>query len=130
LNIGSPTFNKILLTMICVSSTILGLWAIDISVAAMTVAQTTGLKVTVTSGWWTRDPLLHYHIGIYLVQISSTILAIIAIHESLRSLNSKTLKNLLKQIEYEEKMSNQFDMEEIKNEIKNELKRRKKKWDS
>jgi len=130
MDIYSTTFNKLLLITVCSTLIMLGLWTIDISVSAMAISKSTGNQVLVTSGWWTRSPILQYHIGLYIIQCSALVLAAIAIYESLKSLNTRTLKNILKQIEYEETLSDQFDMEEIKNEIRNELKRRKKKWDS
>lgn len=58
----------------------LGIWAVDIGVSAMSAGD------RVVNGWWTRDPVQHYHIGLYLLAASGLFLSfssIIAVHVNL-----------------------------------------------
>ncbi|MFP4006365.1 MAG: hypothetical protein ACLFUR_06640 [Candidatus Hadarchaeia archaeon] len=58
----------------------LGIWAVDIGVSAMSAGG------RVVNGWWTRDPVQHYHIGLYLLAASGLFLSfssIIAVHVDL-----------------------------------------------
>ena len=70
--------------IVCMTMLVSGAWAIDISVSAMVISSKTGEPIMVTSGWWNRDPVLQYHIGLYMVYLSSLIIALIAMYEILR----------------------------------------------
>jgi len=70
--------------IVCMTMLVSGAWAIDISVSAMVISLKTEEPILVTSGWWNRDPVLQYHIGLYMVYLSSLIIALIAMYEILR----------------------------------------------
>ncbi|RLB78910.1 MAG: hypothetical protein DRH06_00410 [Deltaproteobacteria bacterium] len=74
-------FVKAFIAAICLSMITFGLWTIDISVSAIQISSMTPLQVEVTSGWWTRDPVLQYHIGLYIIQIAALIMAAITFYE-------------------------------------------------
>jgi len=74
-------FFKAFTAAICLSMITFGLWTIDISVSAIQISSMTPLQVEVTSGWWVRDPVLQYHIGLYIVQIAALIMAAITFYE-------------------------------------------------
>jgi len=70
--------------LVCMTMLMAGIWATDISVSAMVVSSKTGEQIILTSGWWNRSPIIQYHIGLYMVYISSLIISLIAIYEVLR----------------------------------------------
>jgi len=75
---------KASIIIICMTMLVSGAWAVDISVSAMVMSLKTGEQIILTSGWWNREPILQYHIGLYLIYISSLIIALIAMYEILR----------------------------------------------
>jgi len=50
----------------------MGVWAIDIGVTG------TENDLSITNGWWTRDPCQQYHIGLLLVIIGTLLLVILS----------------------------------------------------
>jgi len=71
----------ILIVIVLVAFIILSLWCIDISVSAMITARVNpNVEAIVTNGWYKRDAMQAYHIGLYGVFISSLILSFIAVH--------------------------------------------------
>lgn len=56
-----------------------GLWAIDIGASGMTLEAKYGIDMPVSNGFWGRDSIQQYHIGLWLVGLSSFILTIIVI---------------------------------------------------
>lgn len=58
----------------------LGVWAIDIGVSGIAInAQHPNLDIIATNGWWTRQPVQQYHIGLWLVGIGVIIIINICI---------------------------------------------------
>lgn len=49
-----------------------GLWAIDIGASGMAL-KSSGIQVYASNGWWVREPIQQYHIGLWLVGIFSLI---------------------------------------------------------
>ena len=49
-----------------------GLWAIDIGASGMSL-QEAGINTYTTNGWWVREPIQQYHIGLWLVGIFSLV---------------------------------------------------------
>ena len=83
-DVKSIKFAEAISIIVCMTMVVSGTWAIDISVSAMATSSYIGKPVLVTSGWWNRNPVLQYHIGLYLVYLSSLIISFIAIYEILR----------------------------------------------
>ncbi len=75
---------KVVVILVCMTILVTGVWAIDISVSAMVASSKTGEQIILTSGWWNRSPILQYHIGLYMVYLSSLIISLIATYEVLR----------------------------------------------
>ena len=49
-----------------------GLWAIDIGASGIAL-KSSGMNIITTNGWWIREPIQQYHIGLWLVGIFSLI---------------------------------------------------------
>lgn len=56
----------------------IGLWIVDVSLSAILVGG------EVTSGWWVRDPILSYHMGLILSLSSFVVLSAVAVRHVLR----------------------------------------------
>ena len=65
----------ILFLVLSVSFVTVGLWCIDISVSAMVLKANGVEDIVVTNGWWIRDPVKQYHIGLWMAEVSSLVLA-------------------------------------------------------
>jgi NADH:ubiquinone oxidoreductase subunit 3 (subunit A) len=57
----------------------LGIWAIDIGVSGMVLNAQYSLNIVATNGWWSRDPCVQYHIGLYFVMFGIIITILVAI---------------------------------------------------
>lgn len=53
-----------------------GIWAVDISVGAMLTT-----NAEMTNGFWTRDPMVHYHLGLYIMIITFSCLMLLLINQ-------------------------------------------------
>jgi hypothetical protein len=56
-----------------------GLWAIDIGASGMIIEAKYGVPMPVSNGFWGRDSMQQYHIGLWLIGLSSFMLIIIVI---------------------------------------------------
>ena len=56
-----------LITMVLIFFFMLGMWTIDVSVSASISGLQTGSKFVMTNGFWELNPILTYHVGIYIV---------------------------------------------------------------
>src|SRR4030042_3502774 len=54
---------------------VIGLWAIDIGASGMVIESKYGIDITATNGYWAREPIQQYHIGLWLVGVSITVLS-------------------------------------------------------
>lgn len=58
----------------------MGLWAVDIGVSGMVInAQHPNLNVMAINGWFVREPVQQYHIGLWLIGIGMIIIINISI---------------------------------------------------
>ena len=74
-----PLPDKIILLLVGFSLVMLGVWTVDVSTSAMlNQAQLKNHDIHVdavaTSGWWQRDLMTQYHIGLYLIIFGSLFL--------------------------------------------------------
>jgi len=60
-----------------VSMNIISLWTIDISLSAVLLPQE--YKVMLTNGWRNSDPMLMYHLSLYLAMVTLLILSFICV---------------------------------------------------
>ena len=65
----------VILLVLAVFFSMSGLWAIDVAVGAM---NTQGAAMT--NGWWVRDPIQHYHLGLYTIGLTIVGMAFLMIH--------------------------------------------------
>lgn len=56
-----------LIVIIGITITMSGLWAIDIGASGMVLHAQNGMNVMISNGWWVREPIKQYHIGLWLV---------------------------------------------------------------
>jgi hypothetical protein len=61
-------FGIIFIAMTCISMIGIGIWSVDIGVSGMRIGRET------TSGYWDRDSIQQYHLGLYLIEISTLLL--------------------------------------------------------
>lgn len=57
--------------VLCIISIMIGIWTIDISVSAQSLCDP---DIIMTNGWWARDPIQQYHLGLYLTILASFML--------------------------------------------------------
>ena len=74
-----PLPDKLIFLLVGFSLVMLGIWTVDVSVSGMlTQAQLEkhGIHAegVATSGWWQRDLMTQYHIGLYLIIAGSLFL--------------------------------------------------------
>lgn len=63
----------------------LALWTIDISISAIMTEAMLGHTIMLTNGFSMRDPLQMYHVGIYLVVMTTFMMAILMVFCALRT---------------------------------------------
>jgi len=66
------------LALLCVFFTVAGLWAIDIGASAM-IAQSAGIDMKVSNGWFVRSGIQQYHMGLYMVTIAMLFLSFLTL---------------------------------------------------
>lgn len=66
-------------TMLSCFMIMTGLWAIDIGASGMSLEAKYGTSFKAMNGLFSREPILQYHMGLWLVGISSFMLSIIVI---------------------------------------------------
>ena len=66
------------LVLLCVFLTVSGLWAIDIGATTM-VAQSAGINMKVSNGWFVRSGIQQYHMGLYMVTIAMLFLSFLTL---------------------------------------------------
>lgn len=72
------SYTYVALTCVCCILIILGLWTIDISTTALLS------DLIMTNGFYTMNPAVMYHIGIYLVVLCSLVLALMNLENVLQ----------------------------------------------
>lgn len=85
----------VLVTIFLLFAACIGWWSLDIGTSAMVASARTGAEVKGTNGFWTRNPIQQYHLGL-LVSILSTLgLAFIAARGALGDLTSSEEEKIL-----------------------------------
>ena len=59
---------------------IMALWAVDISVSALVLGQTTKQMFFLTNGFWETNPTQLYHAGLWLLTICIILLSVICMY--------------------------------------------------
>lgn len=54
-----------------------GIWAVDIGASGMVLNEKYNIDLQVENGWVARSPMQHYHIGLWLIGISTMLLCIL-----------------------------------------------------
>ena len=83
----------IIFVILVVIAQMMALWIIDISLSAMIVNATTGENFTITNGFFVRNPMQGYHIGLWTIIVSTTLLAITFIFFVIRDIVRKIMRN-------------------------------------
>lgn len=69
----SPLFIPMVFMVLGIFMSIVGFWAIDISISAQVVG------AMLTNGFWIRDPVQGYHMGLWLAMLGMFVLAVSAV---------------------------------------------------
>ena len=80
-----PLPDKVIMLLVGFSLILIGVWTVDVSISGMlTQAQLEKIGIhaegVATSGWWQRDLMLQYHIGLYLIIFGSLFLVTASIY--------------------------------------------------
>ncbi len=74
LKVDGPSY--VYITIFCVMMTLIALWAIDISVSALL----SGQEAILTNGFTIRQPMVIYHVGLYIVILINFFMSMILVN--------------------------------------------------